>query len=187
MIKKINQVLVFLVLAAFELCGSGRTVPSEGPKKSLRRLATVLSTVLALALIFVTGCATVPLPPDTKVTPPAPHMPKGIAAFSGKWIGNWDGQVDHILIVEDVDAEEAAVIYAWGSGTFPWGKSPSGWTRVRGEFAGGELKLRVPHTGATVTYRMEADGSLAATQEGETVVGAAKIKFMSRARMVKVK
>ncbi len=93
MIKKINQVLVFLVLAAFELCGSGRTVPSEGPKKSLRRLATVLSTVLALALIFVSGCATVPLPPDTKVTPPAPHIPQGIA-------GHYEEYVTSFVFVE---------------------------------------------------------------------------------------
>lgn len=170
---------------ADELYGYVRSVEEEGRENFSGRFAGFLLTILALA--FISGCATVQLPADMKVMSPAPHLPKEIAAFSGKWTGNWDGQLDHVLVVEELDAQEARVIYAWGSGTFPWGKTPSGWTRVSGEITGEELKLRVPHTGATVIYRMEADGTLAATQEGETVIGAAKIKYTSRARMVKVK
>ena len=57
----------------------------------------------------------VPLPKKIAIAPPSPDLPKEIAAFSGRWEGNWEaGNLPSILIVEKIDLKEAQVINAWG-------------------------------------------------------------------------
>ena len=129
-----------------------------------------------VALLFA-GCAAavvVPLPPDAHIVPPAPAVPRNLAAFSGKWVGAWvtpsqvGGRIqrrDHILIVEEIRGPGAAVVFALGSGLglgIPDPKPVS--LRMNGRFADGALKLFFPN-GATVTYRMLPDGTLDATNE----------------------
>jgi len=59
----------------------------------------------------------IPLPPDIEIVAPAPDLAKEIAAFSGKWKGVWDGAgLEAILIVEEIDNNQAKIIYAWGEG-----------------------------------------------------------------------
>jgi imidazolonepropionase-like amidohydrolase len=101
----------------------------------------------------------VPLPSNIEIIVPEPGVGLELAAFSGAWTGRWDGVLEHRLVVEDIDPPTARVIYAWGSGV-----SRPGWTRVRGELVEGMLTLRFPHP-ATVTYRVQAGGTLDATYQ----------------------
>ena len=97
----------------------------------------------------------VPLPPDVRVVR-GEDVPLARAAFVGKWYGLWDGQVEHILVVQDVSASGASVIYAWGetaSGV------KEGFVRVNGHFDGDLLVLMLSRP-ATVKYRMRPDGKL---------------------------
>lgn len=58
--------------------------------------------------------AKIPLPEVIEIVAPSSDIPKEIAAFSGRWEGNWEGELDAVLIVEEIDSEKAKVIYAWG-------------------------------------------------------------------------
>ena len=56
----------------------------------------------------------VPLPREIEIVPPPSDLPPEVAAFSGRWEGNWESGLESILIVEEIDREKAKVIYAWG-------------------------------------------------------------------------
>jgi hypothetical protein len=66
-------------------------------------------------------------------------------------------------VAEEIISPHAVVIYVWGIAP-RWQIAQPGWSRVRGEFVEGALKLshRRP---ATVTYRLRADGTPGATYE----------------------
>ncbi|MDP1613641.1 MAG: hypothetical protein Q8M11_21485 [Sulfuritalea sp.] len=73
-----------------------------------------------------TTYAEVPLPKDISITPPSSDLKKEIAAFSGKWVGNWSGVVEAIFIVEQIGPETAKVIYAVGDAP-QWNVSARYW------------------------------------------------------------
>ena len=65
---------------------------------------------LALGLV-VAGCAAepLPLPPmpsDLKVVAPPLVVPRENARFAGRWIGKWEAQLEHVLVVELVVQNE---------------------------------------------------------------------------------
>jgi hypothetical protein len=125
---------------------------------------------LALALGFlVTGCAdefslVAPMPPDLRVVPPPPGVPPEHARFSGRWVGKWDEQLEHILIVElEVPAgpiTEVIAVYSWGAGSL--GVGLAGWSRVRGRIEDGAMRLELTRVQAAAVYTMQADGTLVA-------------------------
>lgn len=110
---------------------------------------------------------TVALPPDVRVIPPTPDIPKEFASFSGWWGGVWERVLPTILVVEEITPERltepagAVAIYAWGDAP-QWQIRP-GWTRHRGRFLRGELHLARFPSGAQVIYRMRPDDTLDAT------------------------
>jgi hypothetical protein len=71
---------------------------------------------LGLILLLVassTGFSqNIPLPKEIVIKAPSPELPKEIAAFSGKWKGKWDGQVDFIVVVTEINSEKAEITYA---------------------------------------------------------------------------
>lgn len=135
----------------------------RGPKR-VRRLT------LGLALGFLAaGCAEDPLPvppmpPDLRVVPPPAGVPAEHARFSGGWVGKWDEQLDHVLIVElEVPAgpsTEVVAVYSWGAGSL--GVGLPGWSRVRGRIENGALRLELTRVQATAVYTMQPDGTLVA-------------------------
>lgn len=78
---------------------------------------------LALELV-VAGCAAEPLPPppmppDLKVVAPPLGVPRESARFPGRWIGKWEAQLEHVLVVELVvqneQTTEVIAVYSGGS------------------------------------------------------------------------
>ena len=136
----------------------------------MRRRARRASWLLAgLGLgLALAGCAEEPLPvppmpPDLRVVAPPPGVPRENARFSGRWIGKWEGELDHVLVVElqvqSDRATEVIAVYSWGvSGSL--GVGSPGWTRVRGRIEGGALRLDLTRVQATAIYTMQADGTL---------------------------
>ena len=121
-------------------------------------------TLLFVGLLAFAGCAAalsgVPLPPDVAIVAPAPEVPKDLVGFSGKWSGTWDGILDHVLIVEEINPPRAQTIYASGTAA-QWNIREGSFVRVRGQFVEGGLKLTLP--GRTAFYRLQPDGTLEGT------------------------
>ncbi|MDI6771184.1 MAG: hypothetical protein QME77_01170 [bacterium] len=105
----------------------------------------------------------VPLPTDVRVVPPGPTVPPDLAAFSGRWVGVWDGVLDHVFIIEEITPPGARFVYAWGTAP-QWDIRRPGWVRASGQFVGAELQGRLPAT-ASVTYRRAQNDTLGATYE----------------------
>jgi hypothetical protein len=122
-----------------------------------------------LALALAAGCAPAPPPPpplpaDVRVVPPGPGVPREHARYSGRWIGRWDDQLDHVLVIElaaeSGGATEIVAVYAWGVAP-GLGVGHPGWQRVRGRILDGALRLDLTRVQATALYVMQPDGTLA--------------------------
>src|SRR5262249_18877162 len=111
----------------------------------------------------------VPLPETIRIVPSDRRVAPELAAFSGKWFGTWEGYItnEQLLVVEAIDPPHAQVILAWGNGTVGAGTAHprrllSNWQRLRGKFVEGTLQMPFPN-GITEIYRLQPDGTLAAT------------------------
>lgn len=121
-----------------------------------RQLQNTIDTAQILAKFGI------PLPSDTRVAVPDASASSAASAFSGMWFGIWDGnKLDHILVVEEINGDQARVIYATGDSS-AW-RYKRGFSRATGRLKDDgqtlSVELRRP---ATVTYRMRRDGKLAA-------------------------
>lgn len=102
----------------------------------------------------------VPMPTGTHIIPPNTSIPPAVSAFSGNWYGTWDDQNHrpHVLIVEDIiSMGNVILVYCWG------GNDPD-WVRVKSSFLQ-DGTLIVPLRSGQAEYRMNPDGTLAATFE----------------------
>ena len=157
----------------------------------MRRRARRASWLLAgLGLgLALAGCAEEPLPvppmpPNLRVVAPSPGVPRENARFSGRWIGKWEGELDHVLVVElEVQnglTTEVIAVYSWGvSGAL--GVGSPGWTRVRGRIEDGALRLELTRVQATATYTIQADGTLVGEyRRGDRVMSRARLARTSR-------
>jgi hypothetical protein len=139
--------------------------------------------LLAITLL-IAGCAStattasVPLPQDLQIVSPNPDLAPEIRAFSGKWFGVWDNVLDHILVLEQITPPNATVIYAYGIAP-SWNVNQAAFFRVQGQIGGGTLKLLLRRP-ATVTYRMQPDGTLDATYEWSGGISKAKMKRLEQ-------
>ena len=121
--------------------------------------------LFALALF---GCATAtsepPLPDNVQIVTPQ-NTPADFVAFSGKWVGKWDIGRDSKLVVEKIDYPKVIAIYSVGSYRADSSdKGMPGWNRLKGEISNGFLILKT-NSGATITYKLQPDGTLAGTYE----------------------
>jgi hypothetical protein len=111
----------------------------------------------------------VPLPESLRIVPPDRRVAPELAAFSGKWVGTWEGDRtgELIVVVEAIDPPHARLINAWDNGTVGAGTAHprrvlSNWFRLRGQFVEGTLQVSLPD-GRTLSYRLQPDGTLAVT------------------------
>ena len=70
----------------------------------------------------------------------------------------------HILVVEQITPDRTVAVFAWSMAR-RWNIHQGRWTRVPARFVEGALQLKLSRP-ATVTYRLQPDGTLAATYEG---------------------
>jgi len=97
------------------------------------------------------------LPPDARVIRPAPDVPADRAGFSGKWSGTFDNGIQALVLVEQVLADEAVLVWA-GGGLI----DRPAWERQKATFREDTLVYRSP--GGTIgIYRPQPDGTLLAT------------------------
>jgi hypothetical protein len=93
---------------------------------SARQKLILISGLVLVLLMFGSVFAwreteiskSVPLPKKIQIIQPAGDLPKEIAAFSGRWEGEWEGgarQSKSVLIVEEINAAKAKVIYGWSA------------------------------------------------------------------------
>ena len=74
-------------------------------------------------------------PPEVRMTPPAADLPPEVKAF----FGTWDGVLASRLVVEEIDATYARVVYAWGDD--PQERFKGGWSRITAKvLPGGALQ-----------------------------------------------
>jgi hypothetical protein len=124
------------------------------------------------------------MPPDLLVVPPPATVPRENARFAGRWIGKWDEQLDHVLVVElqvqNDQITEVIAVYSWGVSA-ELGVGSPGWTRVRGRIENGALRLELTRVQATAVYTMQADGTLVGQYfRGDRVTSRAKLTRVIR-------
>jgi putative ABC transport system substrate-binding protein len=152
--------------------------------KIAQELGLTISDSLLMRADKVFPVSGVPLPESIRIVPPDRRVAPELAAFSGKWVGTWEGDRtgEHILVVEAIDPPHAQVIYAEGNDTVGAGTTHqqrllSNWFRLRGQFVEGTLQV-IGLGGGTSSYRRQPDGTLAVTQ---TWLGAVSRSTMTRA------
>jgi hypothetical protein len=114
--------------------------------------------VVIAALATFPARAEVPLPVDISISAPTPEIRKELAAFSGKWEGNWSGNLDAVLIIEKIDNEKADLIYAWGDA--PVWNTKKAYGRYKAKVApngGAELTFQNPSGTINFTVTMNRD------------------------------
>jgi hypothetical protein len=114
-------------------------------------MLTILLTVVVMT--GAASAATLPAPPEIRMTPPAADLPPEVKAFFGTWEGTWDGVLPSRLVVEEIDATSARVVYAWAD--HPQGRFTGGWSRVRATvLPGGTLQWG---SNVKFTFKMTQD------------------------------
>ena len=108
-----------------------------------------------------------PLPGDVTIVPPAPDVPPAIAAFSGRWAGQWGHTLDHVLVVEKIDGRSVIFIYSWGVAP-AWNITTSGFQHVHGTVGEDGVLRGTLGNGAEVAYTLSQDQQ---TLSGEYVLG----------------
>jgi putative tryptophan/tyrosine transport system substrate-binding protein len=138
--------------------------------KIAQELGLTISESILMRADKVFPVSGVPLPERIRIVPPDRRIAPELAAFSGKWFGTWEGdaKLEFILVVEAIDPPHALVIVASGNGIVGAGTAHprrvlSNWQRLRGQFVEGALQISLPG-GGTWSYRLQPDGTLAATQ-----------------------
>jgi putative tryptophan/tyrosine transport system substrate-binding protein len=150
--------------------------------KIAQELGLTISESFLLRADKVFPVSGVPLPENIRIVPPDRRVALELAAFSGKWFGTWEGDRtgELIVVVEAIDPPHALVIVAWGNGTMGAGTAnplrvSSDWQRLRGQFVEGTLQVSLPG-GATLSYRLQPDGTLAAMQTWRSEVSHATMR-----------
>lgn len=117
------------------------------------------TTGLAIVVSGVALAADAPLPEDVKIVRPAEGVPDSLRRFSGAWKGKWAGEMDHVLVVEEVEASgKASVVYAWGDSS-RWNIT-RGWTRTTATISGDKIDVERFRNGAEVSYQFEGPDTL---------------------------
>lgn len=123
----------------------------------------------------------IPLPADISVEKPDATIGRDLAAFSGKWYGEWRGDrtnafmAELIIVVEKIAQSSVTVSYV---GVGRWGQLDGRrWNyRLSAEYIDGALRFKTP-TGTIITCWMISDGKISVRGEGS---GGAWVATMQR-------
>ena len=119
--------------------------------------------LVILIIVGLIACATMQsgvkgpsLPNDINIISPSPDLSKEIAVFSGKWAGTWiwlRSPRAALLIVEEIDKQEAKIIYAVG----PYGRSKGEYIRIKAKVIPGSparIEFFNTETKSDITFEM---------------------------------
>lgn len=124
----------------------------------MNRAAFFVTLLFAIAYVHAQG---VVLPPDTVVIPPADEIAASAKAFSGRWEGQWDQRMPHVLVVEKIKSNtEAIILYAWQEPPVANGWK-AGWGRITATIDGNTLRVPL-RDGIKAWYELLPDGTLKA-------------------------
>ena len=138
--------LALAVLAAFLLAACESTPPPEEP----------LTPAAPPPPPAASGAAQ--LDSSVIITPPDAKVQRRYDAFSGIWVGTWDGVQDAKLAVRSVASNGRVTV------TYAWGDMNPGIVDGQGKInANGTLKLDRFPNGINVSFAMQQDGTLAGT------------------------
>jgi beta-aspartyl-peptidase (threonine type) len=106
----------------------------------------------------------VPLPDNIVITPPGDDVSPDRAKFSGAWGGVAYGSWNFILVVEEISADSAKVIYAHGPHAYT---GEGRYRRLPAVFVDEGIQITEPAEwdGFTVTYQLNPDGFLNVTAQ----------------------
>src|SRR5262249_31311021 len=151
------------------------------------KMAQALGLTIPEALLMradkVIPVSGVPLPDNIRIVPPDRRVAPALAAFSGRWVGAWEGAStgEMILVVEAIDPPQARLILAQGNTTWSADTAQSqrslgpDWFRVPGQFVAGTLQVSTPW-GAPHIYRLQPDDTLALTHTWSDIVSRATMR-----------
>ena len=77
---------------------------------------------------------------------------------------NGGNVLDHILVVEEIRANEVMVVYAYGTAPL-WNIYQAQAVRLKGKFVDSDLVVELPRSQATATYHLKNNGTITATRE----------------------
>lgn len=139
--KRTLALLLLLTLAACKSTEQPPPAPTPPPPPPAAGAAVLDKTVVIV-------------PPDRKV-------PKKYAAFSGIWVGSWDGALFDARLAVRTVAPNGAVeaTYAWGT----IGDIKPGTADGKGKIGGDRLKFERFANGGDAVFTMQPDGTLAGT------------------------
>ncbi len=124
----------------------------------MKHLAILIAILSALTQAYAQGIV---LPSDTTARAPADAIPATAKVFSGRWEGQWDERMPHVLVVEEIrSGTEAVVLYAWQEPPVAnaWG---AGWYRTTATIDGNTLRVPL-RNGIKAWYEYLPDGNLKA-------------------------
>ena len=120
----------------------------------------------------------VPIPADVQVSIPR-NVSETLSRFSGAWVGSWGGQLHHILIVENIIAnDKARVVYAVGDNAVVGVKSQ--WHRYEATVSGDTLTIAGTFD---ATYTLTPSDSLKATYRRSGIVAQATLSKIAFAEL----
>jgi hypothetical protein len=126
-------------------------------------LLVIFGLTLTDTSIAQQSSSSVPLPQDINIVQPDSALDPNIKVFSGKWEGNWDNELPHILVVEKITPPDVFVIYAYGNGKGSSSRIQANWRRFQGVIEPGKIKFDLVKS--RVSYKLQPDGTLLGTYE----------------------
>lgn len=123
-------------------------------------LIVSITTMLVLLNSWRAEADEAPLPTNLKIVSPDSSIAEDVAAFSGRWVGIWEGKLSSALVVQKIypaDSKgryKAEVLYTWGTYS-AWYITNSGMRELDGEIKDGQLVAR--NGPVVIRYRLSND------------------------------
>jgi len=137
-----------------------------------------LSTrTVAILLLLTTSWAfaqpkDIPVHADVSVTAPAENIPKELAAYSGRWLGQYNGvntgayMSDGLIVVEKITSPSEIQVFYSGIGRHRINHGQPWTYRINAIYVDGALEFKVSGSGGcTIKAKMTGDRTISVTKD----------------------